>query len=213
MAKTPSFIKKGREGLTDSGGGQKFLKLKDGDSAEIAPIGGVDDIISFDQHAFWLDAGNSPIFPCLQSDDCPGCMLGHGPSFKALMSVVVRGEEGPEERMIVFGKSVFKALIDAEDALGSLNGNILKYSRKGSGMATRYTIIPTGRKADVPSLDKREFDPIDHVGLTDRDEIIKALTEAGLWPPKAAKKAKVEADDEEEAPTPKKKKPAAAPLS
>ncbi len=205
----PAFIKKGREAVEQAteGNGQIWLKLADGDSFEIVAIGGVEEIISFDQHAFWLDEGNSPIFPCLQSDDCPGCMLKNDPRFKAIMPIMIKNDGGQQERLIIFGKAVMRALADAEDAVGdSLHGHILRYSRKGSGMTTKYAVIPTGRTAKVPTIEEFALQPIDHIGPTTREEIIDVLREAKLWksehdkPKRAAKETEPVSeswDDEE----------------
>lgn len=202
-SKTPSFIRTGRKSVEEaiSSGGETFLRLKDGDSIEIAMIGGVDDIISFDQHSFWLDEGDSPIFPCQQDDECPGCMLGDGPQFKAMVTVMVKTEGGMEERLIIFGKSVLRALVDAEDAVGdSLHGKILKYSRKGTGLNTRYSVIPTGREVKVPELNDVSLKPIENLGMIDRDEIVEALRSKGLW--KFDRPAKTKRRDMDEIVTP-----------
>lgn len=180
-----AFIKKGREVVeeaTSGNNGQTFLKIGDGESFEIVPIGGIEEIISFDQHAFWLDEGNSPIFPCLQTKDCPGCMLNNDPRFKAIMPVMIKTDAGQEERLVVLGKQAMKQLSEAEEAVGaSLHGHILRYSRKGNGMNTKYSMMPTGRTAKVPPIEEFSLQPIDHIGPTDRDEQIKMLREAKLW--------------------------------
>ena len=201
----PSFIRRGREAVEKAiaNSGETFLKLKDGDSVEIAVIGGVDDIISFDQHSFWIDEGDSPIFPCLQDDTCPGCMLGDNPQFKAIITVMIKEDSGMSERLMIFGKSVLRSLVDAEDAIGeSLHGKILRYSRKGSKLQTRYSLIPTGRSVKVPELNKVELNPIDYIGITDRDEIIEALRSKNLWEfdksPKGRKKSEPDSIDEDD---------------
>lgn len=185
-----SFIKKGREAVdhASEGNGSVWLKLSDGDSHEIVAIGGVEEMISFDQHAFWLDEGNSPIFPCLQTKDCPGCKLEQeikqgGARFKAVLPVLVKTDGGQEERLVIFGKAVAKQLADAEDAVGeSLHGHILRLSRKGSGINTKYTVMPTGRKAkSIPTIEEFGLDPMENIGPTTPKAIIEALAEAGLW--------------------------------
>lgn len=193
----PSFIKKGREAVENagtSGNGQTFLKLADGESVEIVVIGGIDEIISFDQHAFWLDEGDSPIFPCSQDKDCPGCMLNNQPRFKAIIPVMVKTESGQEGRLLVFGKKLMQDFADAEDAVGaSLHGQIVRYSRKGSGMTTKYSLMPTGRSVKVPTIEEFEPKPIDNIGPTDREEIVRILTEKKLWKfSKSSGKSKVE---------------------
>lgn len=204
----PSFIKKGREAVDSAmeGNGQVFLKLADGDSFEIVAIGGVDEVISFDQHAIWIDEGNSPIFPCLQSKDCPGCRIGDTPRFKAIMPILVKTDAGQEERLIIFGKAVMRALADAEDAVGaSLHGHILRFSRKGSGMTTKYSVMPTGRQyAKAPSIEDFGLQPLEHIGPTEPEDIIESLRQAKKWkaeydsPKRALKSAETESWDDEE---------------
>lgn len=193
------FIKKGAKALDEASSppGQVFLKLQDGESTEFAVIGGLDEIISFDQHAFWLESGNSPIFPCLQTEDCPGCQLNNEPRFKAVMVVLAKTEGGTEERLIIFGKQVVTALRDANDAVGDLNGHILRMSRKGTGLNTRYSLMPTGRTTKVPKIEEVSLNPIENIGPTTREAIVEALEQAGLWNPTATKTEESDWDSSE----------------
>lgn len=180
--KLPGFIRSGADGLENTSR-SVYLTLKDGDSKEVASVGDVESILSFEQHVFWLDEGNSPMFPCLKSRDCPGCMLGGDTRFRAIMLVQAKGEE--EQRILALGKDLLRQVIAANEALdGQLKGAVLRISRKGSGMQTKYNAMPTARKAKVGTP---ELDLLEHIGPIERDEIIELLKVPGLWPPKGLK--------------------------
>jgi hypothetical protein len=89
-----------------------------------------------------------------------------------------------EDRELIFPftVSVFKQLRDVEVAIGgSIRGKILRVSRQGDGLRTRYSVIFTGREVDLQG--EPTTDLMDHVGPTTREEIIQLLEQVGIWPP------------------------------
>lgn len=193
-SKVPSFIKSGIRGL-DALGGSRFVKLESGKAIEIIPLTGLEPpdgedangtncVISFQQYAIWMDdlpeGKRSPVFPAIGGKYDPGVLLGITPRFRALLLCMVNGEE--DEKILAMGPAIFKELVQIEMATGrSLKGCVLRILRTGSGMATRYKVVFTGRMAEIEG--EPETDLLEHIGPTTREEIVQMLTEVGQWPP------------------------------
>lgn len=174
----PSFINRGVKGLDSASRPSPYVSLKDGDTMDIVPYVGVEGIISFYQHRIWLDEGQSPIFPCLQTRDCPGCMINNKPDFRAMMPVKVKGVDDP--KIYVFGKSVFRSLAEIESAMGTIAGAVLRIKRTGATATnTRYSVVPTGTRVSIP--EEPPINVVEYIGPTDRNEIIDLLKNANLW--------------------------------
>lgn len=177
----PSFVRVGATGLEELGGdgSSKFLKLKPGKPIEIQPLTGVEGIVSFNQHAMWLDEGSSPIFPCFGKPWCPGEILGDKPRFRALLLCVVRDD--PDTEMILpMGMSMFKQMVQIEEAIGgSMKGHIIRITRTGESLNTKYTVMPTGRRNKVTG--EPDTNLLEHIGPTTPEEVIEMLEKANLW--------------------------------
>lgn len=174
----PSFIKSGSDGLNDMRGPSVYVSIKDGESLQIAPVTELDGVISFQQHQIWLEAGNSPMLPCLQSKDCPGCAVGNNPKFRAVMIVQVQGEDN--QKLLPMGKDLFRQIVEINDAIGTIKGQVIRISRRGAGINTKYTAMPTNKSAKVRPA---ELNAIEHIGPLDRAGAIDVLKQAGMWPP------------------------------
>lgn len=188
----PSFVGAGKDVQL---GGTKWIRLEEGKPVDIIPLTGVEPpdgetpsgsncVISYRKYTMWLDdlkeGQRSPSFPALGSADDPGAMLGLEAKFTGLMICAQKGEDG--EKIWQFGISVFKQLVDIEAALGeSIKGHIIRVTKKGSGMSTKYAVVNTGRIADIEG--EPETDLMEQLGPTTRKEIIKVLEEVGQWPP------------------------------
>ena len=174
-----NIFRRGREAIAKSGG-DIFVSIGAGESIEIAPLVGLDDLISIDQHAFWIPSGNSPIFPCLSSSDCPGCQLGNAPSYKAFLPVLLKDQGS---RIYAFGIGVCRDLVGLEETFddGTLKSHIIKISRRGSGLETRYSVIGTARTVDISGHEP--LDIVENLGSIDRDDIIAQLMRVKLWKP------------------------------
>lgn len=227
---TPDFVRIGAVGLEElaDSGSSKFLKLKAGKAVEVVPLTGVEGVLSFNQHALWLEDGNSPIWPCFGKPWCPGEVIGDKARFRALLLVVTKDD--PDTEMILpMGSSMFKQFVAVEDAIGgSMKGQVVRVLRTGDGLATKYNIIPTGRRVKVTG--EPDINLMEHIGPTTPEEVIEMLEKAGRWTEDhqdeydrlrlaAKKKAAAPADDEDEddeeeetpAPAKKSKKPAPPP--
>lgn len=167
-------------GSVPKGGGGRFVKIETDSTVELIPLMGVEGMIGFHQHAFWMEDGSSPIFPCIR-EDCPGCQLGDEPSWKATMMVIqVEGKER-EQRIWTFGASIARQLTELESTLGStIAGQLLRVRRTGAGLKTRYTVVATGRRAKIEGITFDEADLIKELGPTERGEIIAKLVEASV---------------------------------
>lgn len=193
----PSFIAAGRSGELLTAGGGRFLKLESGKAITIIPLSGVNPpneeeadgrncVISFMQYSIWLDeanrpeGANSPMFPAIGGPHDPGRLLGLEPKFRAMMICVVQGDD--QEQIWAFGKQVFKQLVEIEDALGeSIRGKILKITKTGTGMNTKYRVVNTGKS--VPVDGTPDTDLLEWLGPTSREEIVEMLVKAEQWPP------------------------------
>lgn len=178
MSEIPSFARKGAAALDEIKSGTEFISLKDGDIIEVLSLQDASDILSFYQHRIWLDTGNSPIFPCLQTKDCPGCMIGDRPSLRAMLVVKQKGAD--TESIFPFGIAMFRQLVEIDDAISGLRGAVLRLSRKGSSATnTKYNVINTGRRAESP--EEPTIDLLQYIGPSNRNEIINMLVEAKKW--------------------------------
>lgn len=152
----------------------KFLKFADGDKIAFAPLVGLDEMISCDQHEFW-DTNPAVIFPCLQTEDCPGCKRGDKPKFKAFLPVVTK--EG-ESKVFAFTIKTFRQLEDIEAELGTLKGNVISVRRTGTGMKTSYTPVAIGKKMNVDKIEPIDIEAL--LGPTTAKEIEALIANRGV---------------------------------
>lgn len=171
-----AVIRKGSKMLGDmSGPGERdFIGLKDGDKVTMASLVNMEEMLSIDQHAIWLDGGNSPMFPCI-GDNCPGCERGNQPRFRAFLPVVTHPDG--EKKIFAFGIKVARALEELDEEFGGLAGHLFTVKRKGSGLSTNYTVIAVGKKTDVSEIEGLDVE--EKLGPTTREGIIKLLEETG----------------------------------
>jgi hypothetical protein len=167
------IVRKGTKAMPSSGNSE-FLGIKPDESVTIAPLAGIEDMISIDQHVFWVDGGSSPMFPCI-GEGCPGCAMGDSPRYRASLPVLTK-EDGP--KIFSFGTQVARQLSEIASELGNLKGAMLKVKRTGSGLKTSYTVVAVGKSVKtegvkVPDVEKA-------IGPTTREEIVKLLEEAGM---------------------------------
>lgn len=177
-AKKKSAIRRGMGVLKDrpAGGGGSFVSVSDGEQVELVPMVDMDDMVSYDQHAIWLDAGNSPIFACIDGtgEQCPGCQMGEKPRFRAFLPVLT--QEGP--KIWAFGITMARQLSEIDDAVDGIAGKVMRLRRTGSGINTRYTVITTGKERDVSAA--APLDVEENLGPTDRMGILELLNRAGI---------------------------------
>lgn len=193
MAKNP--IRRGAAAMPrQSGGSSVFVKTPDGEKVDVVPMVNMDDLISIDQHSIWLDGGNSPMFICIAGSDelCPGCQLDSKPKYQGYLPVMQLNEDGNTElKVFSFGIQVARQLAEIDEAVEGIKGKKLRIKREGKGLQTKYSIVNLGKTV---KLDGDPIDPVDHLGPTDREGILKLLTDRNV---EAAKLAKISLTDRE----------------
>lgn len=171
-----SPFRKGRKAARSAASGATggFLSIGDGENVVFAPLNGLDELVSAEMHEYW-DINPAIFHPCI-GKDCPGCAVGHESRFKAYLPVV---KKDGDTALWAFTISVYNQLEDLEDALeeGSLEGAVMKLSRRGTGLNTRYTVTGLGKFIDVSEVER--FDFIDSLGPTTVEEITDLLEKNG----------------------------------
>jgi hypothetical protein len=168
-------IRKGTAGLGSGGTGERdFVALKDGEKVTLASLVNMAELVSIDQHAIWLDGGNSPMFPCI-GDGCPGEELGNTPRFRAFLPVATVPDA--ESKIFAFGIKVARALEELDEEFGGLKGHVFTVKRKGTGLSTSYTVIAVGKKMDVSEV--VSLDVESKLGPTTAEGIRALLKETG----------------------------------
>lgn len=198
MSTLPNFVNagstKGRAKQSSSSSqtaSSKYIKLDKDKAIDLIPLTGVDpddgavpngknSVISFRE--FWTKNPDPQkvnfSFPSIGGEDDPGLMLGYEAKFKGMMLVVEANDN--TEKIWTFGISVYKQLGLIEAALGeSIRGHILRVLKSGTGFNTKYTVTQTGRVVEIEG--EPETDLTKYIGPSTREDIIEALTKAGVW--------------------------------
>lgn len=176
-----SVVRKGATAALAGSRSSTFIGVGEGEQLEFAMLTPLDEIVSFDQHVFWGDAPeNTVMFPCLQTPDCPGELLGNRPRLRVLLLVAYKNDDGALVAGILpIGLTVLRTLVDIDSALpGGIKGATLILKRSGSGLKTRYTLISTGNR--LKKTVETDINLEDAVGETDRSAIIAMLMNAGV---------------------------------
>jgi len=173
--KKKSAIRKGRDAISSaSSGSSDFVRIADGDAIDMVSLLDLEEMLSIDQHAIWLDGGNSPMFPCI-GKNCPGCDHGNQPRFRAFLPVVVL--DSGEPKIFSFGISIARALEELDEEFGGIAGHVFRVKRKGSGLATTYTVIALGRTRKIAKYEAIEVE--EKLGPVTRKGILELLKETG----------------------------------
>lgn len=173
--KSPFSVGRKATKKASGGGSGLFLSIKADNNYEVVPMVGLDQMVHAQMHEYW-DIRPAVFHPCI-GKDCPGCLAGNDPRFKGYLPVIVKGESEP--KVYAFTVSVYKQLEEIEDLQedGTLAGKVLKIKRSGSGLKTRYTIMPTGKTVDINEVEVPDF--IRFLGPTEVEGITSLLREAG----------------------------------
>lgn len=183
-------IRKGVDNIFSGGGKPSvFLTLKDGDSVTVAILGGLEEVLSVDEHSWW-DYTPAPHLVCLGTiADCPSCQLGHQAKTKSYLPVVT--QDG-EVKFLIAGTQIINALKELESEVGNLNGVVIRVKRNGSGLKTRYVTMGTGKQVDVSRFDIPDLEPA--LGPLTWDEQVEELAKivdvSGLTRPGSRKSSK-----------------------
>ena len=178
------------------GGGNGFWGPKADEIYEVTILAAMETIVSVDQITLW-DYNPAPSWVYCGSDD-PSHDLNVKPGYRAFVPVLVKGDEEGKPRIWSMPVSVHRMLCEIGE-MAELEGLIVKVKKTGSGIKTKYTIVSTGKTADlrkvkdIPSPD----DIIGRLGPETREEIIQMIVErAGKSWAEITGKADATDDDE-----------------
>ena len=157
-------LKKGYDPRKAASGGMYF-KLDAGEQADVTILSGADEILSCEQCAIWLDEGNSPVWVYTGGDD-PSNALGLPRAYRAYVAVVHDGEA----KVWSLSKTVHNALLEISDAGALEPGVVVRVKRTGTGLKTRYSIVPRGKTKDISGVD-----------IPDIIESLGPITSEGVW--------------------------------
>src|SRR5688500_17744646 len=147
-----------------TGGSNSWLSIGPNSYADVTALVEVEDIVACEQCAIWLEEGNSPVWVYMGEDD-PSHDLKIDRRYRAFLPVLVEGEV----KVWPMGKGAHGQLLDIADAGGRLQGMDLRIKRTGSGLGTRYNVVPRGSRTDVGRID--EVDVISMLGPLDLEGI------------------------------------------
>lgn len=156
---------------TEGGGGNAaWLKVDPNSTVDGTVIVEAEEILACEQCAIWLDTGNSPVWVYTGPDD-PSHDLGVDRRYRAYLPLLVDGEV----KVWSMGKMAHIQLLDIADASGELKGLEVRIKRTGSGLSTRYSIVPKGKRHDVSHIE--EPDVIGMLGPITSDEVKEMIVE------------------------------------
>lgn len=135
---------------------------------------GVDQIVSAEQCAIWK-INPAPIWVYSGTGD-PADALNIRPGYRAFLPILIKDEDGkPIIKLWSMSIGCHRQIAEIAEALGDIAGHIIRIKREGSGLSTKYSILPIGKKVaiteDVPTVDQI----IELMGPFDREEIIKKI--------------------------------------
>jgi len=158
-------LKKGYDPRKASSSGGMYFKLDAGEQADVVILSGADEILSCEQCAIWLDEGNSPVWVYTGGDD-PSNALGLPRAYRAYVAIVHDGEP----KVWSLSKTVHNALLEISDAGALEAGVVVRVKRTGTGLKTRYSIVPRGKTKDVSKIE-----------MPDIIESLGPITSEGVW--------------------------------
>ncbi len=161
-----------RKGNGDGKG--NWLKFEPGQAIDVVALVEVEDIIACEQCAIWMKDGNSPVWVYTGPED-PSHDLGIARSYRAFLPVIelIDGKVG-ETKIWGMGRTAHIALMDITEAGSELKGMELRIKRTGSGLATRYSVVPRGKRRDVSRIE--EVDVIATLGPITPEGVRELIT-------------------------------------
>lgn len=164
-----------------SGEGFGYLSLKDGDQFRITLLAGIDEMISVQQYAMW-NYKPAPIWASIGPDD-PGEELGLNSKYRAIAPVKVTVDGEDQIKLWSFGIQIHRELEGLAQEYETLEGLILRIGRTGTGLTTRYSVIPTGKFENISSIDVPSIEEIvETLGPDSREGIIQLIEQRASMP-------------------------------
>lgn len=157
-------------------GAHLFWRPKPDSNQKVKILVDVDQIISAEQFALW-EFNPAPMWVEVEND--PGHTLsGVKSRYTAWIPVALKDDDGEKVvKMWVVPKSLHTQIYDMAQELESSEGLIMSVKRSGSGIETRYTLIPTGKRETVTEElpDLKEFEEM--LGPEDAEGVKKLIME------------------------------------
>lgn len=163
-------LAKGADPRKDAGGQQNWLKVEANSSVDVVILVEVEEILSCEQCAIWLEDGRSPVWVYTGPED-PSHDLKIDKRYRAYLPVLVDGEV----KVWSMGKGAHVQIMDIADASGELKGMEVRIKRTGNGLGTRYSIVPKGKRKDVSRIE--EVDVIAMLGPITPEEVKDLIAE------------------------------------
>ena len=160
-------VKTGHDPRKDAMGGN-WLKLESNVPVDVVCLVNADEILTIEQCAIWLDEGNSPVWVYTGPND-PSHDLHIEKRYRAYLPVLSEGEP----KIWAMGRGAHMALLDISDSSGELKGQILRLKRTGTGLQTKYSVLPRGKRKDVSGIE--EVDVLSVLGPLTRAGVIQLL--------------------------------------
>lgn len=154
-----SPVKTGVDPRNGGGSGSDigWLKIETNQILDVVSLVDVDEIITIEQCAIWLDEGNSPVWTYTGPGD-PSHDLGVDRKYRAFLPVKADGEV----KVWSMGKTAHVQLLDIADASGHLKGMELRLKRTGTGLGTRYSVVPRNKRVNIDDVE--EVDVVSMLG-------------------------------------------------
>lgn len=174
-------------GTPKAGRSSKFFSLKADVTYQVVLLAETDQIVSIDQCALW-DFAPAPMWAHIGVGD-PADDLGIKPAYRAFIPMMIEGEvdrrggvtktdNSGEVVLLSMPRTMHTEFCNISDMTGSLFGRQVRIKKTGSGLGTRYTVLPTGTVksgGDLPETIPTVEDVIASLGPQTREEIIKLI--------------------------------------
>jgi hypothetical protein len=131
-----------------------FLRLEDGESAEIALLGDIDDWVEIDIHR--TPRGRAL---CLTQIDAPCPLCEKGAAKRRALVIPIYNQTADQTQIVVWTMHADSPLLEIQDRFetaGSIRNTAWKITRRGTGRETRYRMSYIGDVDSLPDPPSRE---------------------------------------------------------
>jgi hypothetical protein len=131
-----------------------FLRLEDGESAEIAFLGDIDDWVEMEFHR--SPKGRAL---CLTHLDMPCAMCEKGAAKRRALVIPVYNQTVDQAQIVVWTMHADSPLVEIQDHFaraGTIRNSVWKITRRGAGRETRYRLSYVGEADSLPNPPSQE---------------------------------------------------------
>jgi len=155
----------------DGEGESAWLDLVTDQPKTVTLLCGMDDVISCEQCAIWLEEGKSPVWVYTGDDDPYNDLKLQKKRYRAYLPVL----EGSDVKVWSMGIMVHTQLLQwAEDGINLVGLNV-KIRKTGKGLQTRYSVSNLATRTDVSNVELPNIIPL--LGTLDPDEVRTMIAE------------------------------------